>query len=61
MLGDQYFKETGTNSKSTFFIAAGIDNVLYFHWANLGTDTIGGPSVTECKMLKIRTVFHLIC
>lgn len=55
-------KETGTNSKVTFFfIAAGIANLLYFHWANLWTETISGPSVTECKLLKIRPVLHLIC
>lgn len=60
--GDQYLKETGTNSEVTFLLQQeSIKYLLYFSWANLGTDTISGPSVTECKMLKIRPVLHLIC
>lgn len=44
-----------------FILQQELITYFYFHWANLGTDTIGGPSVTECKMLTIRTVLHLIC
>lgn len=64
VLGDQYFKETGTNSQILFLLQQELITYCISIGQNLGTDTISGPSVTECKMLKkkkIRTVLHLIC